>query len=338
MGVTTYGVCDMKRLFLIGLMFWLVTAFANEQEFQTRGSEFTDRFLAGDTAEIWEAMTAQMQGALGSAEKLKEFSHSVLEQAGTPGPVVSTQTRASGGFHVFRQLRRFGDTGEPLEIQWVFDQQGDVAGFFVRPPPAPPSDKFEDYQTRTSLRLPFGGEWYVFWGGRERDDNYHVDYPNQRYAYDLLVLKNGVSYAGDPGIKENYHCWGRAILAPADGTVVAAEDGLPDQVPGEMDSAHPPGNHVIIDHGNEEYSLLAHLQNGSVGVDAGEQVKAGTQVGLCGNSGNTSEPHLHFHLQNARKFGEGHGLPTPFVDYRLNGEKVVKGEPVRGQYILPNQD
>ena len=102
-----------------------------------------------------------------------------------------------------------------------------------------------------------------------------------------------------------------------------------------MNPAQPAGNHVVIDHGNGEYSLLAHFRRGTVTVHAGDRVKAGELLGHCGNSGNSSEPHLHIHLQNASKFGSGEGLPMQFRDYCANGKPVATGEPRKGQTIGP---
>ena len=78
-------------------------------------------------------------------------------------------------------------------------------------------------------------------------------------------------------------------MPPAAGTVVAAVDSLSDSPMGTTDREHPAGNHVILDHGNGEYSLLAHLQRKSLRVRPGEHVAAGQLLGLAGNSGNTSE-------------------------------------------------
>jgi murein DD-endopeptidase MepM/ murein hydrolase activator NlpD len=58
-------------------------------------------------------------------------------------------------------------------------------------------------------------------------------------------------------------------------------------------------------------------------------------MGLCGNSGNTSEPHLHFHMQTSPRLGQGEGLPTQFTNYQANGVQVGKGEPQRGETIKP---
>ena len=129
--------------------------------------------------------------------------------------------------------------------------------------------------------------------------------------------------------------WGQPFLAPADATVAAAVDDLRDNKPHvQTDAAHPAGNHVILDFGNGEFALLAHLQKGSVKVKAGDRVQTGQQLGLCGNSGNTSEPHLHFHLQDrAELFGQSRGLPFDFFNYKTNGVPVERGRPVQGEFI-----
>ncbi len=302
------------------------------------GLQLSELFLAGETEAIWAQMASKMQSALGDAAKLNAFSQQVQIQAGSAGEVINEEWSEEQGFDIFRRIQNFENSPQPLVFHWTFDAKGQIAGFFVRPQQGEPSQAFEDYQTRTELRVPFSGEWFVFWGGRERAQNYHVDAVDQRYAYDILVIRNGKSFEGDPLSLDSYFCFGQEILTPAGGTVVAAVDGLPDQVPGQMDSANPPGNHVIINHGNEEYSLLAHFQQGSVAVKEGDVVEAGQLLGLCGNSGNTSEPHLHYHLQNADTFGHGHGLPAPFSSYMADGEKIPYGELVKGQVISPCDD
>jgi hypothetical protein len=70
-------------------------------------------------------------------------------------------------------------------------------------------------------------------------------------------------------------------------------------------------------------------------VSTGQQVRAGDVPGLCGNSGNTTEPHLHFHLQDGPNLGEALGLPVTFVDYVSNGQPVSEGTPVQGELLRP---
>jgi murein DD-endopeptidase MepM/ murein hydrolase activator NlpD len=79
----------------------------------------------------------------------------------------------------------------------------------------------------------------------------------------------------------------------------------------------PMGNHVIIDHGNHEYSLYAHMQPGSVRVRAGESVAAGALLGRLGSSGNSTEPHLHFQLCAGSSALQCNGMPVSFSNIRV---------------------
>jgi murein DD-endopeptidase MepM/ murein hydrolase activator NlpD len=148
-----------------------------------------------------------------------------------------------------------------------------------------------------------------------------------------VVVRDGARHRGEGRANEDYHCWGLPIVAPAAGTVVGMRDDMADNVPGRMDASVPPGNHVVLDHGDDEYSFLAHLQQGSVRVQVGDVVASGDTLGLCGNSGNSSEPHLHYHLQTTPDFGKGEGLPAQFLHYVADGEPVARGEPVQGQAV-----
>jgi len=151
-------------------------------------------------------------------------------------------------------------------------------------------------------------------------------------ASDDDALQLGQQYTQQFYDKE-IDCWGEPVLAPGSGNVVTAIADLPDNAPGVMDANNPPGNHVIIDLGNAEFALLAHLQQSSVRVEVGDEVSAGETLGLCGNSGNTSEPHIHFHIQDEPGFGNGDGKPAFFENYLSNGVAVERGEPKRGESV-----
>src|ERR1700740_3723684 len=97
--------------------------------------------------------------------------------------------------------------------------------------------EFFHYQTRPALPLPFDGEWYVYWGGRSVAQNRHVVTHDQRFACDFLILARGYSCRSYRTSGENNTCYfflGQLFYAPADGSVVRAEDELPDNQPGEM--------------------------------------------------------------------------------------------------------
>ncbi len=302
-----------------------------------RGRQYTQWLYGGQADSLWARFGPRMRAAIPTAEALATFQQRIQQQAGAETEVVSERILDPPplpGMQVYVRSARFINAPFVVDVTLAMDSAGTIQGLNVRPqPPRAAASPFLEYQTKTALRLPFEGDWYVFWGGRTVEQNYHAAHADQRFAYDLVVLRDGRSHTGDGTRLEQYHCWGQPILAPGAGTVRTAVDSLPDQQPGRMDPGHPAGNHVILDHGNGEFSLLAHLRQGSVGVRAGETVTAGQKLGECGNSGNTSEPHLHYHLQNGPVFGWAQGLPAQFNAYLADGQPVARGEPVKGQTI-----
>ncbi|ODV56416.1 M23 family metallopeptidase [Lysinibacillus sp. UBA5990] len=154
--------------------------------------------------------------------------------------------------------------------------------------------------TKTNLHLPFRDEWFVFWGGTNKLVNYHYEFENQRYAYDFVIMNENRSYKSDPTLNESYFAFGKEYLAPADGVVVSMENNVEDNRPvGTFNEEQPLGNYVILDHGNEEFSYLVHFKHQSIVVKQGDKVKQGDLLGLVGNSGNSSEPHIHFHVADS---------------------------------------
>lgn len=154
--------------------------------------------------------------------------------------------------------------------------------------------------TKTKFHLPFRDEWFVFWGGTNKLVNYHYEYENQRYAYDFVIINENRSYKSDPTLNESYFAFGKEYLAPAEGVVVSMENNVEDNEPvGTFNEQQPLGNYVILDHGNEEFSYLVHFKHQSIVVKKGDKVKQGDLLGLVGNSGNSSEPHIHFHVADS---------------------------------------
>jgi hypothetical protein len=181
--------------------------------------------------------------------------------------------------------------------------------------------------TQTEFIMPILEEWYVYWGGTNIRDNYHYAYESQRYAYDLVIRKNGRSYSGDRRKNESYYAFGKEVIAPAGGEVIQVEQSIPDNEPvGRMNPSRPFGNYVMIDHGNQEYSVLSHLKRNSPTVQVGDVVEQGQLIGRCGNSGNSSEPHIHFHVANSPVLNQGQSIRI-----RLKNNE----NPVRGQYVQP---
>jgi murein DD-endopeptidase MepM/ murein hydrolase activator NlpD len=304
-----------------------------------RGRQYTQWLYAGQTDSLYARFSPQMRAAIPSVDALTSFQQRIQEQAGAETEVVRERIMdpsPAPGLDVYVRSVRFSNAPMVFDVVMAMDSAGVVQGFSVRPQqqgqqPAP--SQFLEYQTKTPLRLPFEGDWYVFWGGRTVPQNYHAAHRDQRFAYDLVVMRDGSSHTGDGTRLDQYHCWGQPILAPGAGTVVTALDSLADQQPGQMDPTNAAGNHVVVDHGNGEFSLLAHLRRGSVAVRPGQRVAAGQKLGECGNSGNTSEPHLHYHLQNGPVFGQAAGIPAQFNGYTADGQPVPRGEPLQGQTV-----
>lgn len=301
------------------------------------GRTYARWFFEGRTDTLWSLMSPQLRERLPTAAQFAAFRQGVTAQTGAETEIVRETASDRDGVTVYERVSRFASAPTPLQLIVATTADGRIAGFGIRPAAAASEapSRFADYVTKTALRLPFDGDWYVFWGGRTREQNYHVIARDQRFAYDIVVRRDGSTHTGDGTRADQYYCWGRPILAPGAGTIVTAADSLADNTPGVMDRAHAAGNHVIIDHGNGEFSLMAHLKRGSVAVRTGQRVAPGDKLGECGNSGNTSEPHLHYHLQDGPQFGNAEGLPAQFLAYTADGQRVARGEPVRGQTIHP---
>jgi len=177
----------------------------------------------------------------------------------------------------------------------------------------------ESYDPATDFRLPFDGEWTVVNGSSDERFSHSWSMFTQRYAYDFVIADaDGRTHEGERTGPDAHDCFGEPILAPAEGTVVETKTGHRDhpRTNGWLDLRQRDirGNYVTIEHDGGEYSVLAHLQRDSVTVNPGDWVERGQRIGRCGNSGNTSEPHLHFHVQDHPNFFLGMGLPVPFVD------------------------
>ncbi|MGD2069682.1 MAG: M23 family metallopeptidase, partial [Gemmatimonadota bacterium] len=149
-------------------------------------------------------------------------------------------------------------------------------------PPWDPDDVDETEPARTSFRLPFRGRWHVTWGGRTLQENYHRSAESQRYAYDFSIVRGNAFCRGDGTRNEDHYCFGEDALAPAAGRVVRAVDGVSDNVPGRKNDEHPLGNFVVVEHRENEFSMLAHLKEGSIRVEPGSSVAAEQEVGECG--------------------------------------------------------
>jgi hypothetical protein len=299
------------------------TAFAGEPSPADPARQYVDDFLKGDMQPLLDHASPELRQLMKDDQAMQKI------RAGTVGdhPQLADEQIAV----TYKRLVKSAN-GQTWAVTATVAPSGELAGFLIAPAGEAPST-YLDYKTKADLRLPFDGNWTVFWGGRTVKENYHAAYPDQRFAYDIVMMNSGSTHSGDGSKCEDYYCYGHPIVSPSAGVVVEATDDLADNTPGKMDPAHPPGNHVILDLGNDEYLFLAHLQKGSVKVKPGDHVKPGDVLGLCGNTGNTSEPHLHVHLQTTPRYGDGKGLPLQFQNYLADGKPVDRGEPTKGLTI-----
>jgi hypothetical protein len=178
------------------------------------------------------------------------------------------------------------------------------------------------------LDPPLRVEMAVFQGGESPIWNHHYIIGGQRHALDVVAVEDGRMIAREGSGLEDHRCFGKPLHAPASGTVVKVVSDRPDNLPGKTDLEQIVGNQVVIDIGGGRYVLMAHMKQGSAAVSVGDQVKCGQEVGQCGNSGNTSAPHLHMQVQSGPELGAP-GLVTFPIAFRgvvrTRGGEVTEG-------------
>ncbi|ROV67325.1 MULTISPECIES: M23 family metallopeptidase [Streptomyces] len=204
---------------------------------------------------------------------------------------------------------------------------------------------------------PVTGRWSALNSPADKVPSHGTHVYGQTYAIDIVA--DPETAEGEPPARPAFRrlwplfrrnhafpAFGAPLLAVADATVVRASDGLRDHlsrnsllgliylmlIEGNVRSiagAHRViGNHVILDLGDGTYAVYAHAQRGSLRVKAGDTVRAGQQIARCGNSGNSSEPHLHVHLMDSPDLDDARGVPFTWrgVGVPANGETFTVDE------------
>lgn len=186
---------------------------------------------------------------------------------------------------------------------------------------------------------PFQGTWIAVNGGPDKDSSHSWHLLAQRYAYDFVKTdRGGRSHTAAGDELSDYYAWGGAVCSPAHGRVVAVK-GAADDFQGVGDGAIDwkardfRGNFVVIRHEANVFSFIAHFRKRSIKVRAGQQVEAGDILGYCGNSGHSTEPHIHFQLQDRASFWLSMGIKPVFRE-EGGAERVVRrGEALSGAKV-----
>jgi hypothetical protein len=153
----------------------------------------------------------------------------------------------------------------------------------------------------------------------------------QRYAIDWIQLgDDGNSFTGDKSKNSSYHAWDQEIHAVTDGKIVEVKDGIPENVPNSGKIAVPitydtlAGNYIIQELSDGHFAAYAHLRPGTLKVKAGDSVRAGDVLAHLGNTGNSTEPHLHFQVCDAPSFTASEGMPFAIDKFTIQDYKIDK--------------
>lgn len=305
-------------------------ATANDNDYTKTVRRLIVHINTDNQDKIHQMLASTLRGALPEA-KARSYFHNIIAQR---GKLLGIKDSAVNNFGA-------GVLVEAEQGLWNFaltlDRKGLIATLNITPV-GPLIALLE--RNKTSLRLPFNGEWYVRWGGITPELNRHINARSQRRALDMVIRDpQNKSYKNEGKANEDYYAYGVEIFAPADGIISMVIDGVPDNEPGSPNGFCAVGNCIMIKHSDSEFSVLAHLMPGSLRVKVGDTVKAGQPIGKCGNSGDSNEPHLHFHLQNLPVMQDASGFEPYFQDVRVTRNQKTRVEkdysPIRGDTIAP---
>jgi hypothetical protein len=244
---------------------------------------------AGEYDRIYDGLTAEFRNAFSRKDFVKTVKDFTQGEKGWQDVSEVSLNKT--------MYKSWSNSDGSKGINVMTTEYGEIYSFKAMPMATYPQT--DNTLTSLTYSLPFKGDWFVFWGGENVLSNYHYAQESIRYAYDLFQVKDSFTYSGDPAKNESYYAFGQEIKAPQGGKIVHVVTDIPDNEPvGAINDKQPLGNVVVIDHGNGEFSYLAHLKKDSVAVNVGDTVETGDVIGLCGNSGNSSEAHLHFQVSD----------------------------------------
>lgn len=317
----------MKLITLIFLIIVPVLSFGQaEKEIAKKiSAEFEKYYNSDEYQKIFDLFSPEMKSEL-PIEQTTVFLKGLKSQAG------KIQKREFVKYEQTYASYKTTFERATFAVNISLDNNTKINGLFIKPFREDNLPKLE--RNKTKLILPFNGEWTVFWGGDTKELNYHIESKAQKNAFDIVITdQNGKTYKTDGKTNEDYYAFGKELIAPCDAEVVLVVDGVKDNEPGELNPIYIPGNTIILKTGNNEYLFFAHLKQNSIVVKQGQKIKKGELLGLCGNSGNSSEAHLHFHIQNVENMNKATGAKCYFDEIIVNGELKKDYSPIKGEKI-----
>ena len=318
-----------KKLILVLTFITISNVFAQTEKatYKTVAEEFENNYNQENFENIFNSFSPEMKTFL-PIDKTIEFLTGLKNQS---GKIVKREfVKYQLSYASYKTTFEIGVFSLNISI----DEKSKINGLFIKPYIPDNLPKIE--RNTTKLILPFKDTWTVFWGGDTKEQNYHLISEAQKNAFDLIITDDSnKSYKTDGHTNEDYYAYGKDLIAPCNGEIVLVVDGIKDNKPGELNPIYVPGNTVILKTSNNEYLFFAHFKQHSIKVKQGDKVKQGQLLGLCGNSGNSSEPHLHFHIQNVEDMNIATGVKCYFDKINVNGKIMTDYSPVKGEIIKP---
>jgi murein DD-endopeptidase MepM/ murein hydrolase activator NlpD len=325
------------RKYILLLILILTTSSLFAQQERANFKNVSTRFVAFFNTNKNDSIVAMFSPEMNAALPFEKFSQVTMGLKAQLGDIMQIRFVRSQSATALYETTFEKAT---LAMSITLNATNQIAGLLFKPY----SEAKVIVRNTTKMQVPFKGEWSVTWGGDTKELNYHVESVAQKNAFDILIRDNtGSTHRGDGQKNEDYYAFGKELYAPCDGEVVLVVDGVKDNVPGTLNPVYVPGNTVIIKTNLGEYVFFAHFKQHSIVVKQGQKVKVGELLGLCGNSGNSSEPHLHFHLQNVEDMNLAVGAKCYFEKIKVNGELKIDYSPIKGDkieeqnsYVIPN--
>ncbi len=214
-----------------------------------------------------------------------------------------------------------------------------------------------NHKSKNQYNFPLKGTWVAY--GAPSLISHHRWGTIQEFAFDFgKIGTNGITHSGDGSKLSDYYAYGEPVYAIGDGKVVSISDGAiesdanlkqPNETSDEYFSRIAEqqqalitkglpnlyGNYIIVEHANGEYSNYFHLKNGSIKVALNDLVMRGQLIGALGHSGNSTEPHLHFHLSDGLDIPYSRSIPVSFENISFYPDDVKELRHIHyGQIII----